>query len=120
MSVPKRSVFVFPPVTKADAALPSDHLKVMLWESVYADLVIIYVPVLSSPGMEHVPDILTGADKYSSSFVTWFKYTPGSNGKTSGSGSGAGDDTHPQIENQQKNAAKNRLGSFPLFTLSSR
>jgi hypothetical protein len=79
----------------------------MTWESVYADSAMVYIPVLSVPGTEHIPDISTGSDKYNSSVATWLKYTPGSNGKISGSVSG--DDAHPEIKTQQKNGAKNRI-----------
>ena len=106
-------------MTKADVVLPSDHLKVIEWESVYADLIIVYVPVLSVPGMAHTPDILTGADKYISSAVTWLKYTPGSNGEISGSGSGSGDDAHPEIKTQQKKTKKNCIGGSLFLSIFS-
>jgi hypothetical protein len=72
----------------------------MEWESVYADSVMVYIPVLSVSGTEHIPDIPTGSDKYNSSVVTWLEYTPGSNGEISGPDSGSGDDAHPEIKTQ--------------------
>jgi hypothetical protein len=64
--------------------------------------------------MTQAPDILTGADRYNSPATARFKYTPGSKGELSGSGSG--DETHPEIKAQQKSTAKNRIGSFLFFT----
>jgi hypothetical protein len=90
----------------------------MVWESVYADSAMVYIPVLSVPGTEHIPDISTGSDKYNSSHVAWLKYTPGSNGEISIAVSGSGDDAHAEIKTQQKNGAKNRIENSPFFILS--